>query len=79
MTTFLWFFYLFSFKWPKKPNGILEKLEVKKRIRSLNITFLDKFFIELPQGVLYKHVLEFTTSLFLHKKSNRSKEVHLKK
>ena len=56
-------FDLLTFKWPIQPNGILEKFVVKTKIRSLNITFLDKFFCRITT--------RSTKSLFLHKNLNR--------
>ena len=52
-------FDLLTFKWLIQPNGIL----VKTKIRSLNITFLDKFFCRIAT--------RSTKSLFLHKNLNR--------
>ena len=40
-------FDFFSFKWPVNPSGTLEKLVVKTKIRSLNITFLDIRFLDI--------------------------------
>ena len=56
-------FDLLTFKWPIQPNGILEKFVVKTKIRSLNITFLDKFLCRITT--------RSTKSLFLHKNLNR--------
>ena len=52
-------FDLLTFKWLIQPNGIL----VKTKIRSLNITFLDKSFCRIAT--------RSTKSLFLHKNLNR--------
>ena len=50
----------FSCKSPTNLNGTLEKLVVKTKIRSLNITFLDRF--------LSRMITRRTKSFFLHKK-----------
>ena len=52
-------FDFFSFKWPVNPNGTLEKLVVKTRIRPLKIILLDKFLCRITT--------RSTKSLFLHK------------
>ena len=52
-------FDFFSFKWPVNPNGTLEKLVVKTKIRSLKIILLDKFLCRITT--------RNTKSLFLQK------------
>ena len=58
-------FDFFSFKWPVNPNGTLEKLVVKTKIRCLKIILLDKFLCRITTRI--------TKNLFLHKNLTRTK------